>query len=374
MAETPLEYVLTRLAGGEAPGAGFAQWEALDCRAAEHRLQPLLHHLHAGAESIPAPIRATWARAHREAAIVALQQRRELLQLAELLERHGLPFLALKGAWLAWHAWPDAALRPLRDLDLWLPGTSALAAREVLLREGWVQEAAQGFDRLGPQQWLARFKALPPLVSPDRVMLDLHARLWDDHGHAKPPEDAMERAVTDADYPALRYPGPVDQLMHLAVHATFHRFDGGPLMLHDFAYLLRRVDFDWPRVWSRAGAESWQLHLALCLAGAREWSGVDAPWPELPVAVPRELVERLPLLLAKPHAAREGDIAAAKAVGGGRGLADRLSRMAARRERYHSLRSYVGWVAQEAAGALRSTLGSRERMATFAALDEYLAR
>lgn len=374
MAETPLEYVLTRLAGGEVPGSDFAQWEALDRRAAEHRLQPLLHHSHATSEAIPAHIRAAWAKAHRDAAITALQQRRELLSIAELLTQNRLAFLALKGAWLAWHAWPDPALRPLRDLDLWLPGNSALRARELLFEQGWRQETQPGFDTLGAEEWLARFKALPPLVSSGGIVIDLHARLWDDHGRVSPPDGLFERSLEDADHPALCYPGPVDQLMHLAVHAAFHRFDGGPLMLHDFAHLLRQVTFDWPSVWTRAASEGWQPHLALCLAAAREWSGVEAPWPDLPIEVPGRVIDQLPLLLAKPLEAREGDIALAKAVGGDRGLRERLTIVLARRERHANLASYLGWVGTEAAAALRSGLSGRQRMAAISALDAFLAR
>ncbi|QPC98836.1 nucleotidyltransferase domain-containing protein [Qipengyuania soli] len=373
MADAPLEYVLVELAGGKRPDAAFGEWDALDLRAAEHRVQPLLHRLHGQDEAIPVQVRDNWAQAYRASAVEALLQRRELLGIAGLFAQHDVPFLALKGSWLAWHAWPEPALRPLRDLDLFLPGTSALDAYALLLAEGWRHDADDGPGPLGAKGWLARFKALPPPTSPGGVVVDLHARLWDDDGRTPPqPADLFVHAACDPDHPALRYPGPVDQLMHLAVHAGFHRFDGGPLMLVDFAHLVSRHRFDWQTVWARAGTEGWLAHLALCLAGARRWAGIDAPWPDLPVEIPGDLVEHLPLLLAKPLEAREDDIASAKAARSSLTLGAKIRRALARRERHESLGDYLGWAGRQAAGVLRSTFGASDRMAAIAAIDDFL--
>lgn len=373
MADAPLEYVLVELAGGKLPAPAFTEWGALDVRAAEHRVQPLLHRLHGKDAAIPVQVRENWAQAHRTSALEALLQRRELLGMAEFFTQHDLPFLALKGSWLAWHAWPEPALRPLRDLDIFLPGSGALDAYALLLAHGWQHDGGDGPGPLGPEAWLTRFKALPPLISPGGVVVDLHARLWDQDGRTpRHPGNLFASATSDPDHAALRYPGPVEQLMHLAVHAGFHRFDGGPLMLVDFAHLLRACDFDWEAIWERARMDGRQAHLALCLAGARKWSGVEAPWPVLPISVPDNLVEHLPLLLAKPLAAREDDIASAKAARVSLPMGEKIGRALARRERHESLGDYLAWVGREAAGVIRSTFGARERMAAIAAVDDFL--
>ena len=143
-------------------------------------------------------------------------------------------------------------------------------------------------------------------------------------------------------------------------------------MLADFGYLLTQHAFDWPATWQLAAKEGWQSHLALCLAGARRWSGIDAPWPTLPLSVPEELVESLPLLLAKPMAAREADIATAKAASGARSLGDKIARALAQRERHADLASYLGWIGRETGGVLRSTLGARDRMTAISLLDGFL--
>lgn len=375
MADAPLEVLLVELAGGKPLESPCDDWEALDLRAAEHRLQPLLHHQHSADGCIPADVRARWAAASRSSAIEALHQRRELVRIAATLAQRGIEFLALKGAWLAWHVWPEPAMRPLRDLDLYIPGEDLFAAHELLLAGGWTMEEGEDFGALTPDEWVARFKALPPLVSPGGIAVDLHARLWDEDGRTPPlPGGLFERSTSDNEHGTIRYPGPVDQLMHLSVHASFHRFDGGPLMLADFAYLIASVDFDWTEVWRRAERENWLPHLALCIAGARRWVEVASPWPEIPCEVPGEIIEGLPLLLAKPLHVRESDIAAAKAGRRDVGLRSRLGKVIARRDRFESLGAYLGWVGSEARGAVQSTLGARERVATIAALDDWLAR
>lgn len=375
MAGAPLEFQLVELAAGKSPVPNCEDWAALDLRAAEHRLQPLLHYHHSADPRIPASIRARWAVAYRFSAIEALHQRRELVRIAGMLAEHDIDFLAVKGAWLAWHAWSDPAQRPLRDLDLYIPGEGIFGAFDLLSAQGWVMEEGNDFGPLSPREWLLRFKAMPPLVSPAGIAIDLHARLWDQDGRTPAlPSGLFDRAVIDHEHPAIRYSGPVDQLMHLSVHAAFHRFDGGPLMLADFAKLVARLDFDWAAVWKRAQREGWLPHLVLCLAGARRWAGGDGPWPELPYEVPGEILNGLPLLLAKPLDARASDIAAAKVGQSDSGSGSRLRKIVARRERFESLGAYLGWIGSEVSGALRSSLGARERMATIAALDEWLTR
>ena len=67
---------------------------------------------------MPAAIAGSWRAAHRRAAITALAQCADLARTAGLLEAAGFAPIALKGAWLAHHAYPEPAQRPMRDLDL----------------------------------------------------------------------------------------------------------------------------------------------------------------------------------------------------------------------------------------------------------------
>ncbi|QYJ07448.1 nucleotidyltransferase family protein [Qipengyuania flava] len=365
------EVALTRLAGGpplapdEIRAIPASTWSIIAERAHEHRLEPLLYFRWNGDDAVPVALRDIWAAAYRQSAIAALAQRAALLSLVEDLGREGITAVALKGAWLAWNIYPEPALRPLRDLDLLIAPEQALAARAHLLAKGWVEEDDDG---LPAEEWLERFKHLPALVAPDGTVLELHVRLWDEDGRTPANvSGVLYRATALADHPALRFPDPVDMLMHLAVHATFHRFDAGPLMLVDFDQLLAKQAFDWESVWPRAASEGWDRALALVLAATRRWgSSEPTRIPDLPLTPPAELVEALPELLCKPLAAREADIAEAKRARADVPLGEKLRRAFARRERFGSTREYLAWVA----GQLRAQ-GS-ERREALVAMDAWL--
>jgi hypothetical protein len=354
------EVALTRLAGGppltshELDAISEEGWALIAERAREHRLEPLLHFRWHAHRAVPLALRERWAAAHRQSAIAALAMRVELLTLVEDLASIGIGTLALKGAWLAWNAYPEPALRPLRDLDLLVAVDDALEARGRLLSAGWREEGAEG---LAAEQWLERFKHLPPLVSSQGTVLELHVRLWDEDGRT-PGNVAgvFGRGQADTDHDALRFPDPVDMLMHLAVHAAFHRFDAGPLMLIDFDRLTARIDFDWEAVWRRARAEGWDRALALSLASTRKWGSTGLTRvPLSPIQPPRELLEAMPRLLCKPVAQREADTAEAKRARADVPLTQKLRRALARRERFDSARDYLDWIA----GQLAARRGTR---------------
>lgn len=365
------EVALTRLAGrpplapDEIEAIPESTWHTIAERAREHRLEPLLHHRWNGDDAVPPAVRSSWAAAYRQSAIAALARRAALLALVEDLAGEGITSVALKGAWLAWYAYPEPAFRPLRDLDLLVAPEQALAARAYLLATGWVEEDDDG---LPAEEWLKRFKHLPPLVAPDGTVLELHVRLWDEDGRTPANvSGVLDRATSQEDHPALRFPDPVDMLMHLAVHATFHRFDAGPLMLVDFDQLLAKQSFDWESVWPRAAREGWDRALAFALAATRRWgSSEPTRIPDLPLSPPAELVEALPELLCKPLAAREADIAEAKRARADVPLGDKLRRALARRERFGSMREYLEWVVGQ--------LGARgsERREALMAMDAWL--
>lgn len=239
-----------------APALSPASWQTLDAMAAEHRLQPLLHHRHRDNPDIPAEIRAAWRTAHRASALAALQLAADLRDACALLDAAGLRPIALKGAWLAWHAYPQAALRPMRDIDLLLTPETVVEGFECL--------QAAGYTLIGPQELamadaVRLDKHMPPLLTPHGTVLELHQRLWEIDGrmdHAAPA--AAERAIGQRAIEAggLRFIHPQDLLAHLIIHAAYdHRLDCGPLVLADIAALLRASPIDWPRFWASARAE-----------------------------------------------------------------------------------------------------------------------
>lgn len=241
-------------------GLGPAEWQQLDRMAAQHRLQPLLHARHRNNSALPLALREGWRNAHRTAAMAALAWGAELANLVPLLEVHGYAPIALKGAWLARYAYPEAAQRPCRDLDILLTPETVLGAFECLCENGYKLEEVL---EMALEDCVRLDKHLPALLSPLGVRIELHHRLWEVDGrlaHALPKAHEAEiRARAERNADGITYPRSDDMLAHLIVHAIYsHRLDCGPLLLSDLEHLLKVTAIDWSRFWDRAEREGWR--------------------------------------------------------------------------------------------------------------------
>lgn len=264
------------------PDLDERDWDVLMDLARQHRLAPLLHwRLSGDSAALPVPetIRTRLAAGFRASGLRGLLMRRELLFAHRILDAAGIPHLALKGAYLASHAYPHPALRPLRDLDLLVPAERALEAFQALIAAGCVRPSRfQG----NPEACLAATKHLPPLRSASGlVTLELHSRLsetrWGDDG-----ETLWRRAVpVESGGEVVRFPSPTDLLRHLIVHAAYdHQFDNGPLVLSDIAFLLRGHPIDWPLFWRLAESGGWSRGALLVLKMVESQTGLaPVPYP-----------------------------------------------------------------------------------------------
>jgi len=233
--------------------------------------------------------------------------------------------MALKGAYLAFHAYPHPALRPLRDLDILVPRDQTLRAYQVLLDGGLRRiEQYQGM----PEATLDLSKHLPPLRSPSgSVNVELHSRLFTPHDDeratsastAKPVRDLSEdpefwqRSPTAEIAGApLQFESPTDLLYHLIVHAAYdHEFNNGPLLLADLAFLLKRHAMDWPLLWSLAsqGGHIRGCALALQLL-QRYWGPQPVEWcgyEQLAGQIQEQQLENAAVLMLRDFEAR-GDV------------------------------------------------------------------
>ncbi|MGH6787127.1 MAG: nucleotidyltransferase family protein [Novosphingobium sp.] len=370
--DTPaLRRVLLELVGTAAQpdlaGLADTDWAQLDALAAEHRLQPLLHTRNPA--GVPAAIRDTWRAAHRSAAMAALAQRADLVETVALLRAEGIEPLALKGAWLAHHAYPEPAQRPCRDIDLVVAEDRALEGYALLVEAGY---ALAENPEMSLADILRLEKHLPVLLAPRGTPLELHHRLWESAGrldHAVPPLPAFAglqaRAWRDAE--GIAYLGGGDMLRHLVVHAIYsHRLDCGPLVLSDLALTLAAAPADWPALWAAAEREGWAVGARLLFAlvaryrpeTAIDWTGIAPP--------PADLLAAAPDLLLQPLATRQSARFAAawsrgpKALlGRARGKRGAVGETSARREMASS-GGFIGW----AWSRLTRTLGDLTRRET----------
>lgn len=304
-------------------------WAVVDAIAAQHRLQPLLHARHGHRKDIPGQTRTTWRTAHRLSAMHALAQRADLVGTCALLERQGFSPVALKGAWLSRHAYPEAAQRPMRDLDLLVPPEQVIPAFRALLKHGLRQEAPA---EMTVEEIVRLDKHMPPLTTRRGTRVELHHRLWEldgrlNHASPSPALFANKAALTDSD--GVRFLCPQDQLVHLIVHAVYsHRLDCGPLVISDISLLIQKENIDWMQFWSDATQHAWRNGARLMLelvAHYRPETPIDFAADQGP-AVPAALLGLAPaLLLQNLDTRHSAGFAAAALSGGSASLAARLS-------------------------------------------------
>ena len=284
-----LRSILLELLGGSPQPAGVADlpasaWQELERMAGLHRLQPLLHHRHHANLAVPEDIRAGWHAAFRASAMASLVLAGELAATVRLLEGAGFAPLALKGAWLAWHAYPHPALRPMRDIDLLLSPETVIPAFDLLRANGFVSDAPQ---ELTSEEIVRLDKHMPPLLSPRGVTIELHQRLWEIDGrmdHGAPVDVVPAIRARAIRIGQIGYLDPQDILAHLIIHAVYdHRLDCGPLVLSDIAFLLAAQAIDWGRFWHDARSGGWERGAQLVLSLVREYE------PDLAISYPADL-------------------------------------------------------------------------------------
>lgn len=372
---------------GPVPELGARDWAGLNRMAAQHRMQPLLHALTRDHAGIPAEIAEEWRETHRFFAMRAMIQQAELAETCSILARHGVPAVALKGAWLAGHAYPEPAQRPMRDIDLLVPEACVRDSFDRLIAAGYVQAepAEMTLDEI-----VRIDKHMPPLVAPRGTRLELHHRLWERDGrmdHASPTASesgVLARAVRGQD--GIAYPAAQDLLAHLIVHAVYsHRLDCGPLILTDVDYLLRAAAIDWDSFWHDAAAQGWRggARLVLDLVERYRPGTPIAFSADRGAAAPSGLIAAAPdLLLQELETRASAGLAATTIKQGAAGLAGRLAGRRKVKGEAAVIRSMdgaggvLGWAGSRAVRSLRDLARAdvRRQSRQLAALSQWLDR
>lgn len=261
-------------------------WATLLDMAQQHRLCPLLHwqisRTHANLP-IPQKVVEQLGQSMKRATLRALVIQRELLLVHRILDQAGIPYMALKGAYLAFHAYPQPGLRPLRDIDILVPETRVLEAYQTLLDNGLARnDSSPGM----PEVLLKTAKHLPPLHSPSgQVSVELHVHLADPNNLKDQQADLCDappfwerRVQKTVARQEISYESPTDLLLHLIVHAVIdHQFDNGPLFLSDLAFLLDQKNIDWPLFWNLAKQGGYTRSCILALKLTERYWGTKCP-------------------------------------------------------------------------------------------------
>ncbi|PWH13189.1 MAG: hypothetical protein DDG60_10895 [Anaerolineae bacterium] len=215
----------------------FSAWDTLPAQAERHGLGPLLwYHL----REAPIPVhtrRALQGLYLRERALTQIHTQ-TLLDTLEILDRRNMRPFVLKGLALAWQVYPDPALRPVSDLDLFLPKEHILPAMTALQAAGY---QFQSFSS-GAVHLPKGISGQAPLRQGVSVQIELHHydpthRVLNDYS----PDDEFR----DFTEPPLRLTiaggyvyttAPLDTLHYLMRHFVRHLFD---------SRLNRPISFKW---------------------------------------------------------------------------------------------------------------------------------
>lgn len=247
---------------------GFAEWPALLQASRSHRLTPLVF---AGLAQIagngigpPAP---AWRQFQRETIrlgvrLVRLEQAGA--QIVGQAARAGIPLLVLKGLALSATVYPAGVPRPMDDIDLLVREADLAGLTEILHAAGYRNDL-RGEEDFFPPTRAFSFDVHTALVNITRV--PARRALWpvsfDDLWMRRQPFSAGGRL--------LHTLGPLDTIIHLALHAVHHHGLAGRLWMADLLACLGRSEID-PRELGKAVPAAqrslWYCLESLAAAGA----------------------------------------------------------------------------------------------------------
>ncbi len=239
---------------GEFHETADGEWQTLLAAAARHGVLPHLAHRLLGApdNALPASIRVELRARLRSHQLEALALVADLHAVHQLLTRHDIALIALKGPALSAQLYGDPTLRVSHDLDLLVTPDQFPLAHDILTRHGYVPE----FELRGrrARALLARYHDFG-FRAPSGRLIELHWQLVQSRYMVRLDLPRMWRdsVAIDVMRVPLRVFRPEDLLPYLAMHAAKHRWSQLDLVL-DVAALLRTCPLDLEAVRARAAA------------------------------------------------------------------------------------------------------------------------
>ncbi len=201
---------------------------------------------------------------------------RELACVGELLGRHAIPLIPLKGTHITERLYGTLGLRRCGDIDVLVRESDRKAAGSLLQSAGY--SAADEVSRVTENH---PFHGIPLVRRSGSVTfaLELHWKLSDPSFVTIDYDQLWERALTSGDPDEELHPLPAEEtLVFLSLHLPKH--DTGLLrLLIDLDRLIRReaASLDWPA--TVEVAESWSASALLYFALRNVTQTLDTPVP-----------------------------------------------------------------------------------------------
>jgi hypothetical protein len=282
---SPEHGLLLRLLGNSRSGqdallateAGQIDWQRLFAVTPPELSGYLGHRLsETGLQSLcPPPLWEKTREARRATAAQWLRLRFELRHLAEQFVRRSIDFVLLKGAVLAFLAYPDCSLRSVTDVDFLVRPHSLAEALEVAYAAGF--RCPERVEFAHPQALTGGALpgeeiSLPLEKSPTRVLIEVHTQLESAEPWFPVPVGQVWEHTEEAELDDLRV-RILDQhelLFHLILHqARAHLFSLGLRPILDvhlwIEFQEKRLDWEWIASESlRRGYDGW-MYLVLSI-------------------------------------------------------------------------------------------------------------
>ena len=198
---------------------------------------------------------------HRRAWYETHQLFHHVSPIVRALTEHGVNVVALKGAALQLDYYEQCGLRPMADVDLWIPEQSLPLAIDLLKDAGWRFGVYPNADHV-------RFHHAVQCFGPDGGELDLHWHVfWE---RPRPEFEARIVARSEKlDFAGIpiRQLDPTTLLLHVVTHGVRWNVETPIRWIPDSLMILRRRgrDIEWDRLISlaREARASYRLRLGL---------------------------------------------------------------------------------------------------------------
>jgi hypothetical protein len=269
------------------------EWEAITVTAIALGLAPLLHWRLIQAD-VPVPPLAMaklaltrQAHAKRNQAIA-----RQLAELLAACAHRQLEVMVLKGALLAFIVYPEAALRPMNDIDLLFKLADLGQVGSMLEELGYAGKHKSADQGPGVTKHLSTYRRVGPQAATPNPYLSAEAdRMVEPHSSLEESWFGLKVDITPGvwpravpislqNQPAYRL-SAADLLLHLTVHATFHVIMGAAVFvqLYDIGQVIKTWsdEVDWAQVHTLARQAGAQPFVYAGLYWARTLYGADVP-------------------------------------------------------------------------------------------------
>jgi hypothetical protein len=233
----------------------------------------------------PARLRLEAGDARRATAARWLRLRFELRKLVSEFARHRLDFLVLKGAVLAFIAYPDCSLRPVSDIDLLVRPENLAKALELIDEAGF--RCPKRFEYAHPatlKDFVVPGEEISlPLEKPDtQALIEVHTQLESaEPWFPVPTREVWERTQeTDWNDARILILDPHEFLFHLVLHlARGHFFSLGLRPLLDVHLWVERQEklLDWELIAKECVRRGYGEWMYLTLKMVRDTFGTQIP-------------------------------------------------------------------------------------------------